>query len=64
MCLPAKQYLNTTFLGPRLFIEAGPVNYTYFQFGPLNAAATGTPPQASFAVTERTSNSSVAPCQV
>ena len=42
-----KQYLNTSFLGPRRFVEAGPVNYTYFQFGPLNPAATGLPPPGS-----------------
>ena len=35
------QYLNTTFLGPRKFVEAGSVNYTYFQFGPFNLGTTG-----------------------
>lgn len=35
------QYLNTSFLGARQFVEAGPVNYTFFQFGPINPAATG-----------------------
>ena len=34
-------FLNTSFLGPRRFIEAGSVNYTYFQFGPLNTVQTG-----------------------
>ena len=36
------QYLNTSFLGERQFIQVGPVNYTFFQFGPLGATATGT----------------------
>ncbi len=35
------QYLNTSFLGERQSIEVGPVNYSYYQFGPLNAGATG-----------------------
>lgn len=35
------QYLNTSFLGDRQFIDVGPVNYTYYQFGPLEAGATG-----------------------
>ena len=35
------KFLNATFLGPRHFIIAGSVNYTYFQFGPLSPAAAG-----------------------
>lgn len=37
------QYLNTSFLGERQSIEVGPVNYSYFQFGPLYAGSTGRP---------------------
>lgn len=37
------QYLNTSFLGERKSIEVGPVNYSYYQFGPLYAGATGRP---------------------
>ena len=36
------QYLNTSFLGDRQFTQAGSVNYTFFQFGPLSSNATGT----------------------
>ena len=35
------QYLVTSFLGPRQYIDVGPVNYTFFQFGPLQQQATG-----------------------
>lgn len=35
------QYLNTSFLGERQFIQVGPVNYTFFQFGPLNSTVLG-----------------------
>lgn len=37
------QYLNTSFLGERQFIQVGPVNYTFFQFGPLNSIVVGRP---------------------
>ncbi len=36
------QYLNISFLGERQFIQVGPVNYTFFQFGPLGSRVTGT----------------------
>ena len=36
------QYLNTSFLGERQFTQVGPVNYTFFQFGPLGSTVTGT----------------------
>ena len=36
------QYLNTSFLGQRQHVEAGPVNFTYYKFGPLNLQAKGT----------------------
>ena len=37
------QYLNTSFLGQRQFVQAGDVNFTYYQFGPLNVQAKGIP---------------------
>ncbi len=48
LALPASftQYLNTSFLGERQFIEAGPVNYSFYQFGPLNTQAAGVPNHA------------------
>ena len=36
------QYLNTSFLGERQFMQVGPVNYTFFQFGPLGSTIVGT----------------------
>jgi len=31
-------YTDTSFLGKEKFIQAGSVNYSYFQFGPLNVS--------------------------
>ena len=35
------QCLDTGFLGQRQHVEAGPVNFTYYQFGPFNLQAKG-----------------------
>lgn len=38
---PPKRYLDVTFLGKRRFVVADSVNFTYFQFGPLNRGTAG-----------------------